>query len=157
MVRAQAGFTLLEVMLSVAISATCLLGLTNLQISAQRANVRSRDLSLASAMAQSKLEEIARMDMLLLQRVRSDPTWASWRTEVIGGPDADGRIPAGMAPTPITLTVDLSMPAVSLGGVTMVTVNVFACWSEGGARLSSCAPSTDPNFHRLQFAIQKAS
>ncbi len=155
--RTQRGFTLVEVMLSVAISATCLMGLTNLQVSAKRANGRSRELSLATALAQSKLEQVAQMDLLLLKRVRSYPEWASWRTEVTGGPDETGQLVAGKAPTPITVTVDVSVPVIYLGGVTAITVTVCACWSEAGEQLDQCAPTNDRRVHRLEFRSQRVS
>lgn len=59
---AQAGFSLVELLVAVVILAVGLLGLAELQITATKANAQSDSILAASSLAQQVIEEIAAMD-----------------------------------------------------------------------------------------------
>lgn len=59
---AQAGFSMIEMLIAVVILAVGLLGLAELQITATKANAHSEAILAASAIAQQVIEEVASMD-----------------------------------------------------------------------------------------------
>ena len=60
--RAQAGFSLVELLVAVVILAVGLLGLAELQITAMKTNAKSEGVMAAAAIAQGVIEQVAAMD-----------------------------------------------------------------------------------------------
>ena len=71
-VRSAEGFTLLEVMITVVILAVGLLGLAGLQIVAIKGNSFGQQMSVASTLAQNKLEQLRRISYDSLSDGSSD-------------------------------------------------------------------------------------
>ena len=84
---AQAGFSLVELLVAVVILAVGLLGLAELQVTAMRANSQSESMVAASALAQELLEEIAAMDPAnpTLDAIINNATWAGSPFTLAGG------------------------------------------------------------------------
>jgi hypothetical protein len=64
--KAQAGFTVMEILVVMGLSFIGLLGMLSLQIVAQRANMQSRAITEATGLVQDKLEELRRRPLRLL-------------------------------------------------------------------------------------------
>ena len=124
--RQSQGFTLIEVMIALIILAVGLLALMTMQIVSIRANAFSSEMTYASMLAQSRLEQLRNMDYA------SIPPTAGPITDVIipGGAttkgisytvlrDVDDDFPAADMKT-ITLTINWTgSPAGSTGGSTV--------------------------------------
>ncbi len=76
---AQSGFTMTELLVAIVILAIGLLGLAELQVSAIKTNAQSDSISVADALAQKVVEEIAAMsaeDALFESNTASPQTWS---------------------------------------------------------------------------------
>ena len=77
--NSQAGFGMIEMLVAVVILAVGLLGLAQLQITAIKANAQSSSVSVANALAQKAVEDIAAMSATdPIFSINTDPSWASW-------------------------------------------------------------------------------
>ncbi|WP_432822241.1 type IV pilus modification PilV family protein [Trichloromonas sp.] len=87
MIQCEKGFTLLEMLVAVMILSVGLLGLAQLQVAAIQTNSQSNSLVVASALAQSVLEDINRIsgdDPMFSGADQLGVVWAA-QTDVPGG------------------------------------------------------------------------
>jgi len=128
----QSGFTLIEVMIALVILAVGLLALATMQIVSIRANAFSSEMTYATMLAQSKLEQIRNMDYddddLTPSTVTTDQVSASALTK-------------GMA-----YTVETTVSADDVPATNMKTVTMEIKWT--GAPAGSAGQST------VDFAAQ---
>lgn len=76
---AQSGFSMVELLVAIVILAIALLGLAELQVSAIKTNAQSDSISVADALGQKVVEEIAAMsaeDALFETSTASPQTWS---------------------------------------------------------------------------------
>jgi len=120
--RKSQGFTLIEVMIALVILATGLLALMTMQIVSIRANAFSSEMTYASMLAQSRLEQIRNMSYDSVQTVDDETILRDVKTKGIEYTvqrSVQSNIPATDMKT-ITLTVNWTgSPAGSSGGSTV--------------------------------------
>ncbi len=149
--RHERGFTLLEVMMAVAISATCLVGLMRLQTSAHQGNARARDLSMATSAAQWGMEEMAAMSNEMFDQHRTDSAWLAdecW-------PDA-GQNMAGIVPTHLIRRHRISTPTI-VNGVYTWTLTVTIQWNPENIGNCTWDDTANPNKHQVVLTMQRTS
>lgn len=113
----QSGFGMIEMLVAVVILAVGLLGLAQLQITAITANAQSDSISVANALVQKAVEDIAAMpadDAIFAADTVPDPLWPTW-----------GESPftiAGAGVYEVTYYVDADYQSVT--GLSQITVHV---------------------------------
>lgn len=112
--RSDAGFTLIEVMIAILLSAICVIGMIGLFRVQTRASGFSRREVEAAVLAQDKLEDL---------RTKAASAAAVTVTET--GLDAMGRYPT--PPGPYTRTSEITISG------TLVTLKVSVQWDDGSA------------------------
>jgi prepilin-type N-terminal cleavage/methylation domain-containing protein len=130
--RSDGGFTLIELMIAMALSTIGLIGLIALQSIAIRGNMMSRNLSEAIGIAQAQIEQAERTPYASL------PALVEGACAIYHAPSAPsctGAPSTQVAPDPHTTTqkVYTRCTAVNVDNVANVTtLQVSVCWQDGG-------------------------
>ena len=120
----QSGFTLIEVMIALVILAVGLLALATMQIVSIRSNAFSSEMTYATMLAQSRLEQIRNMDY-------DDLTPSSSTTDTV---------PASASTKGMAYTVERTVSADDVPAANMKTVTLEIKWT--GAPAGSAGSST---------------
>lgn len=129
--RLRGGFTLIEVMISLAVLAFGLLTLAVMQLQAIRQGGAGRHTSDAAAIARSNLEQVHRLPWTALTTVEgggwSNPNWAGASTTVTNDVVAPG---GGGTATERSYTVQWRVDDVGAAPVCLRDVQVQVSWTE---------------------------
>lgn len=143
-----AGFTLLEVLLAMAVLSVGLLGIAGMQISSIQGNVTSRDLSVAVHLAQDRCEKLMEAPFFADNDFTDND--ADGEVDEAGEPSTD--LAAGLTHQAVdgkytvswAVVDDAPLPAIS--SITVCkTITVTVSWAERGAQRSTAVAIVKTN------------
>ncbi len=126
--NSQSGFSLIELLLAMMILAVGLLGLAQLQITAITANAQSDSITVANALAQKAIEDIAAMsaDEAIFSTAVTGATWAGspFTVEGAGAYNVTYDVVPNYPPaTPVTGLSQITIHVASAGAVANILGN----------------------------------